>query len=78
MDMRPLTHEDMERLLYPVLSPRQRKILEETGGIDFAHIIGNDECRFRVNLFKQRNRLSLVARRVNTKVPNFEGLYLPP
>src|SRR5436853_3473341 len=51
MDMRPLTQEDMERLLYPVLTPRQRKILEETGGIDFAHIIGNDECRFRVNLF---------------------------
>jgi twitching motility protein PilT len=78
MDMRPLTHEDMERLLYPVRSPRQRKILEETGGIDLAHIIGNDECRFRVNLFKQRNKLSLVARRVNTKVPSFEGLYLPP
>jgi twitching motility protein PilT len=78
MDMRPLTHEDMERLLFPVLSPRQRKILEETGGIDFAHIIGADECRFRVNLFKQRGRLSLVARRVNTKVPSFEGLYLPP
>jgi twitching motility protein PilT len=78
MDMRPLAQEDMERLLYPTLSPRQRKILEETGGIDFAHIIGNDECRFRVNLFKQRNKLSLVARRVNTKIPNFEKLYLPP
>jgi twitching motility protein PilT len=78
MDMRPLTQEDMERLLFPTLSPRQRTILDETGGIDFAHIIGADECRFRVNLFKQRGKLSLVARRVNTKVPNFEKLYLPP
>jgi twitching motility protein PilT len=78
MDMRALTQEDMERLLYPVLSSRQRKILEDTGGVDFAHVIGADECRFRVNLFKQRGRLSLVARRVNTKVPSFEGLYLPP
>jgi twitching motility protein PilT len=78
MDMRPLTQEDMERLMYPTLNPRQRKILDDTGGIDFAHIIGNDECRFRVNLFKQRGKLSLVARRVNTKIPTFEKLYLPP
>ena len=61
--------------------PRQKTILEETGGIDFAHIIfepNGDETRFRVNLFKQRGRLSLVARRVNTSIPDFEGLGLPP
>jgi twitching motility protein PilT len=78
MDMRPLTAEDMERLLYPTLNERQRRILEETGGTDYAHVVGNDECRFRVNLFKQRGKLSLVARRVNTRVPTFEGLGLPP
>src|SRR5207248_3487760 len=66
------------RLLYPVMTDLSRKILEDTGGADFAHVVGNDECRFRVNLFKQRGRLSLVARRVNTKVPNFEKLGLPP
>jgi twitching motility protein PilT len=78
MNAPPLTQEDMERLLYPVLTERQRRTLEETGGSDFAHVVGNDECRFRVNLFKQRGRLSLVARRVNTKVPTFEKLGLPP
>jgi twitching motility protein PilT len=78
MDMRALSQEDMERLLLPTLKPEQRKILDETGGIDYAHIIGNDECRFRVNLFKQRGKLSLVARRVNTSIPTFEKLNLPP
>lgn len=78
MNAPPLSQEDMERLLYPILSERQRRILDETGGSDFAHVIGQDECRFRVNLFKQRGRLSLVARRVNTKVPTFAGLGLPP
>ena len=71
----------MERLMFPLLSPRQKQILEETGGIDFAHIVfepNGDETRFRVNLFRQRGRLSLVARRVNTSIPNFEGLGLPP
>ena len=78
MNIPPLTQEMMERLLYPTLDERQRKILEDTGGVDYAHIVGNDECRFRVNLFKQRGKLSLVARRVNTKIPTFDKLFLPP
>jgi len=82
MEMRPLTQEDMERLTYPTLDVRQRKILEETGGVDYSHAVaataGVDETRFRVNLFKQRGRLSLVARRVSTKIPSFEKLNLPP
>jgi twitching motility protein PilT len=78
MDMRPLTQEDMERLLLPCLNPRQRKILDEEGGVDYSWVIGNDECRFRVSLFKQRSRLSLVSRRVNTVIPSFANLGLPP
>jgi twitching motility protein PilT len=78
MEMRPLTQEDMERLMFPTLSPRQKKILEDTGGVDYAHVVGDDEGRFRVNLFKQRGRLSLVARRVNNSIPTFDKLGLPP
>src|SRR5436305_3439493 len=78
MDMRPLTQQDMERLLLPHLTERQRRILEEEGGADFSYVVGDDECRFRVSLFRQRGKLSLVARRVNTTVPNFAGLGLPP
>lgn len=77
VQMRPLTQDDMERLLIPTLKPHHRKILEEEGGVDYAWIIGNDECRFRVSLFKQRGRLSLVARRVNNVIPNFAELGLP-
>jgi twitching motility protein PilT len=80
MQLPTLSESDMERLMFPLLSPRQKQILEETGGIDFAHIIrdAGQETRFRVNLFRQRGRLSLVARRVSTSIPNFEGLGLPP
>jgi twitching motility protein PilT len=73
----PLSPEDMERLLLPLLKPEHRKILDEEGGVDFSHVIGTDECRFRVSLFKQRGRLSLVARRVNTFIPSFTELGLP-
>lgn len=80
MQLPPLTEADMERLMYPLLTPRQRGILDEEGGVDFAHIVydGDIETRFRVNLFKQRGRLSLVARRVNNQIPTFEDLHLPP
>jgi twitching motility protein PilT len=78
VDMRPLTQEDMERLLLPLLTEKLRKILDEEGGVDFSYVVGNDECRFRVSLFKQRGRLSLVSRRVNNEIPNFADLGLPP
>jgi twitching motility protein PilT len=79
MDMRPLSQQDMERMLFAVMTDHHKKILEETGGADFAYIIGDDECRFRVNVFKQRGRLSLISRRVSNKVPSFEklGLVVP-
>src|SRR3989442_6433398 len=48
MEMPALNAEQMERLLFPIMSPRCQKQLEETGGSDLAHIIRNDECRFRV------------------------------
>jgi twitching motility protein PilT len=78
MEMRSLSAEDLERLLWPILTERCKKLLEDTGGADFAHVVGHDECRFRVNLFKQRGRLSLVARRVSNQIPSFEKLHLPP
>jgi twitching motility protein PilT len=78
MEMPALNADQMERLLFPIMSERSQRLLEETGGADFAHIVGQDECRFRVNIFRQRGKLSLVARRVSTKVPTFEKLGLPP
>src|SRR5437764_4410350 len=77
MEMRPLSQEDMERLLLPNLQPKRRKVLDAEGGVDFSYVIGADECRFRVSLFKQRGRLSLVARRVNSFIPSFKDLGLP-
>src|SRR5262245_32425029 len=51
MEAPPITAEGMERLLFPIMSPHHRKILEDTGGADFAHVVGGDEQRFRVNVF---------------------------
>ena len=34
--------------------------------------------RFRVNIFKQRNEISIVARNIKMEIPKFEDLKLPP
>jgi twitching motility protein PilT len=78
IEMRPLTQEEMERLLLPLLNERHKKILDEEGGVDLSYVVGNNECRFRVSLFRQRNKLSMIALRVNSTIPSFADLGLPP
>ena len=71
-----LTEEKIERLVFEILSPEQKKIFLEHGTLDFAHEIG-DEDRFRINIFRQKGFISLAARRVSADVPAFEKLHLP-
>jgi twitching motility protein PilT len=78
MNTPPLPHDTLEKLIFPIMGPKDRKTFEDTGGADFAHVVGNDEARFRVNVLKQRGRLALVARLVTQNIPSFEKLFLPP
>ena len=73
-----LEQETLEKLIYPILKEKDRKMMDEKGGADFAHVIGKDEARYRVNLLKQRGKLALVARLVNQSIPSFAQLGLPP
>jgi len=72
-----MTKEKMEQLVFEILRPDQKESFMKSGTVDFAHEIG-DEDRFRVNVFRQRNVISLAARRVNTEILPFESLNLPP
>ena len=80
MNREPITDEEMVRLCFPLMNERNRKIFEKDGGADFAHTVQVEEIlwRFRVNLLQQLGHVGLVARRVNSKVPDFRGLFLPP
>jgi twitching motility protein PilT len=84
-ELRPLNHPPIERvemakLLVPMMNERCRRIFDEEGGADFSHSCDVDgvRWRFRVNLLQQNGCMGLVARRINNKIPTFEGLYLPP
>ena len=82
--LQPLKHPKiddarMRQLCMPIMNERQRQIFIDDGGVDFAHtcVVDGVKWRFRVNLLTQQGSMGMVARRVNNKIPDFKGLYLP-
>jgi twitching motility protein PilT len=85
LDMEPISPERMEQLIFPMMDERRRRIYEEDGGSDFAHIVEYEDetgrkqpWRFRVNILVQQGTPGMVSRKVERAIPNFEGLHLPP
>jgi twitching motility protein PilT len=72
-----MTKEKMEQMVFEILTPAQKEFFSQHGTLDFAHEIGS-EHRFRINIFRQRGMISMAARRVNTNIPPFHELHLPP
>jgi twitching motility protein PilT len=70
---------DTERLAYAVLPQARADEFARSGEADFAY--GSGEAggagRFRVNVFRQRNTVALVLRRVLPGTPSFDVLGLP-
>jgi twitching motility protein PilT len=72
-----MTQERIEKLVFEILNDKQKQFLLETGSLDFAYEVGQAD-RFRVNIFRQRSKISLSARRIISTIPPFESLHLPP
>ncbi len=72
-----ITESRMEKLIFEILTDEQKRIFLQHGTFDFAYGLTEDE-RFRVNIFRQRGLISLVARRVNSTIPSLKDLHLPP
>lgn len=72
-----LTPEGVESLVFPILNNEQRRRLEQDWELDLSygiHGIG----RFRVNIYKNNGTYAAAFRTINTTVPSFESLGLPP
>lgn len=73
----PLTPEQSKSIAYRLMTPAQREEFEKTHECNFA--ISREEIgRFRVNVYMQRNSVGIVIRKIETKIPSFESLNLPP
>jgi twitching motility protein PilT len=53
------------------------RTLKEQGATDLSYALP-ERCRFRVNIFKQRNSFAIVMRMIASKIPSIEELNLPP
>lgn len=72
-----LTPESSRALAYELMSPEQVRRFEETREMNFGYGI-EGLGRFRINVFRQRGAVALVARRLDQEIPTLEALGMPP
>jgi len=72
-----LTREDAEGVAFYMMTDMQKKRFLTEREIDFSYDF-DGKARFRVNIFFQRNNISLALRLVPTRIKTIEELNLPP
>jgi len=72
-----LTAQHTAELARAIMNDRQAAEFEATRECNFA-ISPADIGRFRVNAFVQQGRVGVICRTINTTIPRFEDLNLPP
>ena len=73
----PITIEQMEQVIAQILNEKQRDRFYRKNEMDLALSVAK-LGRFRINLFRQRGTSGIAIRAVNTQVPSFDDLNLPP
>jgi twitching motility protein PilU len=73
----PLTPQHTAAIARAMMNDKQAAEFEATKECNFAVSPGGIG-RFRVSAFMQQGRVGLVLRTINTAIPNFEELNLPP
>lgn len=80
--LKPIANEilkpgEVKDIAYEVMDPTQQADFEKELEMNLAMSISGFG-RFRVNIFRQRNEVSLVARNIIAEIPNWKDLRLPP
>jgi twitching motility protein PilT len=77
LNYEPLTAQDIQRLIYAILTNQQIQWFEKVRELDFSyglHGVG----RFRFNAYRQRGVIGVASRAIPTRIPTLEDLRLPP
>ena len=72
-----LTAQHTSELARGIMNDKQASEFEATKECNFA-VSPGDIGRFRVNAFMQQGRVGMVLRTINTSIPKFDDLKLPP
>ena len=76
INLPPMEHKDIHRMVYDIMNDSQRKVYEENLEVDFSFEIPT-LARFRVNAFNQQNGAAAVLRTIPSKVLSLEELGCP-
>jgi twitching motility protein PilU len=80
--LRPLEKEALapgaiKTIAYDLMDNEQRQEFEQELEMNLAISLPG-VGRFRINIFRQRNEISIVARNIKMDIPHYENLGLPP
>ncbi len=80
--LKPLSQQvyrpgDIEEIANAIMDEEQREAFAHELEMNLAISIPR-VGRFRINIFKQRNEVSIVARNIKAEIPKFDDLGLPP
>ncbi len=73
----PLVADETKKVAYELMDEEQIKAFEHKPEMNLA-ISRKGIGRFRINIFMQRNQVSMVVRAIKTDIPSFKELGLPP
>ncbi|MFH1418225.1 MAG: PilT/PilU family type 4a pilus ATPase [Planctomycetota bacterium] len=72
-----MSGEDIDACMSTIIPPGRRAVFDEVGDLDFSTELPDGD-RFRVNIFKCGDKMNSAIRRVNSEIPTYEELHLPP
>jgi len=72
----PLDNKLVYQLVHNLMDRSQRAEFDEKWECNFA-IASTQNGRFRVNVFRQKNQIGMVLRRICTEIPTIEELRIP-
>lgn len=72
-----LSPQECQRLIYSMLTDRQKQRFEETMELDLSYGVAGIG-RFRVNVYWQRGSVGAAMRAIPAQIPSLEELNLPP
>ncbi len=72
----PLTPDEVEKLVFALLTQEQREMFLANKEIDFSFALG-DVARFRVNAYYQKGYISAALRMLPLRIRNIDELGLP-
>lgn len=76
VDKRPMEPGEVKAIACTIMDDEQRSQFEHDLEMNLAYSLPGIG-RFRVNIFRQRNEVSIVARNIVTEIPSAESLGLP-